>query len=196
MHPHIIDGSALTFRQNAEATKYCTLLVGCSSGISWLATSDWAKPLPQIQLLSGRTRMFASMFHDAKYFNLPTDNFIELVDVAPQEVAEIVLLSVRDGCAKTFSRYQTAIPVKFDFYFSQIYNELISKRQYGKTSKALSTAFTRYQYDDNGKIRPAISSVTYSLLIYVYYGEIWRMKTEEHLLPLDAGNQGVYTGGQ
>ena len=153
VHPHIIDGSALTFRQNAEATKYCTLLVGCSSGISWLATSDWAKPLPQIQLLTGRTRMFASMFHDAKYFNLPTNNFIELVDVPPKEVAEIVLLSVRDGCAKTFSLHQATIPVKFDFYFSQLYNELISKRQYAYASKALSTAFTRYEYDGNAKIR-------------------------------------------
>ena len=153
IHPHIIDGSTLTFRQNAEVTKYCTLLVGCSSGISWLSTSDWAKPLPQIQLLAGRTRMFASMFHDAKYFNLPTDNFIELVDVPPGEAAEIVLLSVRDGFAKTFSRYQTTIPVKFDFYFSQIYNELISKRQYNKTSKALSTASTRYRYDDSAKKR-------------------------------------------
>ena len=153
VHPHIIDGSTLTFRQNAEVTKYCSLLIGCSSGISWLATSDWAKPLPQIQLLSGRTRMFASMFHDAKYFNLPTENFIELVDVEPQEVAEIVILSMREGYTKTFSRYQTAIPVKFDFYFSQIYNELIRKRQYGKTAKALTTASTRYQYDDNGKRR-------------------------------------------
>lgn len=51
----IVNGSVLSFRENAELTKYCTILVGCSSGISWLCTSDWAKPLPMIQLLKKGT---------------------------------------------------------------------------------------------------------------------------------------------
>ena len=176
VHPHIIDGSTFTFRENAELTKYCTLLVGCSSGISWLATSDWAKPVPQIQLLTGRTRMFASMFHDAKYFNLPTNNFIEFADITPKEAAEIILFSVTAGFVKTFSRYQTTIPIKFDFYFSQIYNELISKRQYNKTAEAISTAFTRYLYDDTGKtkLRYIIRNI-----LTPYLHLIWRNLTDE-----------------
>lgn len=31
----IIDVSELTFRENAELTRYCTLLIRCSSGITW-----------------------------------------------------------------------------------------------------------------------------------------------------------------
>ena len=42
-HERIIDASALAFRENAEITKHCTLLVGCSSGITWLASSDWGQ---------------------------------------------------------------------------------------------------------------------------------------------------------
>src|SRR5262245_14953733 len=37
--PRIIDGSTLPFKGNAELAKSCTLLIGCSSGISWLTTS-------------------------------------------------------------------------------------------------------------------------------------------------------------
>ena len=76
----IVDGSILSFRENAELTKYCTLLVGCSSGISWLCTSDWAKPLPIIQLLKKWTSVYASFVHYDEYHGIPTNSIIEMTD--------------------------------------------------------------------------------------------------------------------
>ncbi len=177
VHPNIIDGSTLTFRENAELTKYCSLLVGCSSGISWLATSDWAKRIPQIQLLAGRTRMYASMFHDAIYFGLPTDNFIELVDITSEKAAEVILNSLTAGFAKTFENYQTRIPLKFDFYLSQIYNELLSKGEFDKAEKALSSAFSRYYYDNEGLARFRYIIRT---ILTPYLQIIWRSLTDEN----------------
>jgi ADP-heptose:LPS heptosyltransferase len=49
-HRRIVDASSLTFRENAELSKYCNLLIGCSSGITWLLTSTWAKKIPTIQI--------------------------------------------------------------------------------------------------------------------------------------------------
>ncbi|MBI4429731.1 MAG: hypothetical protein HY562_11505 [Ignavibacteriales bacterium] len=160
-HNRIIDASALTLRENAELTKYCGLLVGCSSGISWIATSDWAKPLPQIQLLNGKTRMFASMLHDAKYFGLPTDNILELVDVSPDETAEVILSVMTRGFAHAHSLYQRDFPLRFDFYFSQIYHELLSRGLFLKAARALSCAFERYRYSSAGidELKRTIRSV-------------------------------------
>lgn len=74
----IIDASTLSFRANAELTKYCSLFVGCSSGISWLCTSNWAKPLQKVIVVNDKNYYNSSIVYDHKYAKLPTDNIIEL----------------------------------------------------------------------------------------------------------------------
>jgi len=74
----IIDGSALSFRENAELTKYCHLFIGCSSGISWLTTTDWAKPLPKIIITNYSSKLFSSMVYDHQFAGLPFDDIIEM----------------------------------------------------------------------------------------------------------------------
>lgn len=78
-HPRVLDASALSFRENAALTHYCTLFVGCSSGITWLLTSDAAKPLPMVLFLSPRAKAsgFASVAYDFAYWGLPTDHILE-----------------------------------------------------------------------------------------------------------------------
>ena len=146
--PHIFDGSGLTFKENAELTKYCHLLVGCSSGISWLATSDWAKQLPHIQLLNKNTNMYASMIHDANYFGLSTDMILEMQSCTPKHLADCIVLHLREGFARSKNVYHVDIPIKYNFYFSQLYWELISKGEILKASQALHSALERYFYDD------------------------------------------------
>jgi hypothetical protein len=75
-HPSIIDGNELTLRENAELTKYCTLFIGTGSGITQACISDWAKPLPMIQLVHKNT--VASLVIDHNYFGLPTDSILEM----------------------------------------------------------------------------------------------------------------------
>jgi hypothetical protein len=79
-HPNalITDASSLTYRENAELTKYCTLLIGCSSGITWLATSDWAKQLHTVQLLNRDAPYFAGVKYDFDYWNASTSHIIEV----------------------------------------------------------------------------------------------------------------------
>ena len=76
----ILDGSTLSFRENAEITHYCTIFIGCSSGISWLCTSDWARKLPMIQLLSRDAVWRNSLIEDHTRHGLATDAIIELFD--------------------------------------------------------------------------------------------------------------------
>ena len=74
----IIDGSELTFRENAEITKYCGLFVGVTSGISWLTTTCWAKKLDTVLIIDQTHLPMPSMIYDHDYFELSTDNIIEI----------------------------------------------------------------------------------------------------------------------
>ncbi len=141
---HIIDGSVLSFKENAELTKYCCLLVGCSSGISWLATSDWAKPLPKIQLLSSDTVMYASMIYDAMYFGLPTDQILETQDCTPDLVASCIQTVFDNGFAAAREKYHRDVPLDLGFYFGQLYWELLRKNELGKAMGALSVTRERF----------------------------------------------------
>lgn len=74
----IIDGSMLSFRENAALTHYCTLFIGCSSGISWLCTSSAAKLLPKIIIINTNMMLNTSMFDDHQKAGLATDQILEI----------------------------------------------------------------------------------------------------------------------
>jgi hypothetical protein len=97
--PTIVDGSVLSFRENAELSKYCTLLLGCSSGITWLLTSDWAKKLPTIQFLgqSKRWYSFASVKYDHRFWGLDTAHILESNLAREEDVAELVCRYLAQG---------------------------------------------------------------------------------------------------
>lgn len=74
----IIDGSTLTFRENAAITHFCDFFIGCSSGISWICTSTAAKPLPRIIVINEKMMLNTSMCDDHSKAALSTDNIIEM----------------------------------------------------------------------------------------------------------------------
>src|SRR5690606_8014824 len=86
VHPNknIIDGSALTLRETAVLTLYCTLLIGCSSGITWITTSNAAKLLPMIQLVNPYTDWVNPVSRDFKRFGRPTEYIIDIIDFNEQ----------------------------------------------------------------------------------------------------------------
>jgi hypothetical protein len=140
----IIDGSVLSFRENAELTKYCSLLVGCSSGVSWLATSDWAKPLPKIQVLNADTMMYASMIHDAIYCGFSTDQIIEMTNCSPKHVASCIQTVFDYGFDKAKNYYHKDIPLDFSFYFKQHFWAMISRNDMGKAAYSLKVTMERF----------------------------------------------------
>lgn len=95
-HPtkNIIDASVLSIRENAELVNFCNLMVGCSSGLTWLATSNWANKIPMIQLLSPFIKngvIPASVKTDFEYLGLPLNDIIELYDPEDDLISECIL---------------------------------------------------------------------------------------------------------
>jgi hypothetical protein len=166
--PNVIDGSILSFMENAELTKYCTLLVGCSSGISWLATSDWAKPLPKMQLLSKSTHMYASMMHDARYFGLPTEQIMEMQECTPELLADCIVTCLRENFAVARSKYHVDVPINFEFYFRQLSGELLKNNNFLIAVKAIVAALDRYKYD-NAKFKELYLIINKILIPYLNF---------------------------
>jgi ADP-heptose:LPS heptosyltransferase len=144
-HKQIIDGSKLSFRENAELTKYCSLLVGCSSGISWLSTSDWAKSLPNIQLLKKHNNMYASFVVDHTYQGIPTDNIIEMTECSDSQLVHCIELALLDGFSVAKRYYHKQIRIHFIHYAQVIYIYLIKHRLYKEALLSLKQVKLRFR---------------------------------------------------
>lgn len=115
-HARIIDGSVLSFRENAELTKYCTLLVGCSSGITWISTSDWAKSLPMIQLIKHDAVFFAPVVYDFQRWGLATDTILEMSSCTVDNLFDCINLTLAEGIYAAKLKFHQEIPFSFKTY--------------------------------------------------------------------------------
>lgn len=124
-HPteRIIDGSVLTLRETAGLSFYCTHLLGCSSGITWITTSDGAKLLPMIQLINPDTIWQNFVSRDFKRFNRSTEGIIDLIGLDKKKVEDCLQLCFEDfGAAR--QKYNQQIPLKFNTTGNIVYNFL------------------------------------------------------------------------
>lgn len=125
-HPQIIDGSCLSLRENVELSKYCTLFVGCSSGITWLLTSDFAKQLPMVLFLSpdvmGAT--FASLAYDLEHWGLPTEHIIESGRGEIDEMTKIIFAAMDDFPLARTRFHEVFRPKFWDFMLFFEYHSL------------------------------------------------------------------------
>jgi ADP-heptose:LPS heptosyltransferase len=115
--PWLIDGSTLGFRDVAWITRYCALFVGCSSGLTWVSTSDVARKIPMIQILSREARMYGAVTHDLQHWGLPSDHVIEMRDASPERAARCAFEVLTRGVADVRPRYHEDAEIRFDHYY-------------------------------------------------------------------------------
>ncbi len=118
--PGIIDASVLSFKENAALIRHCSLLVGCSSGISWLCSAATDPPPRTIQLLRRRTSVYASFVHDHEYQGLSTDHIIEMTDCPASRIADAIVAVLDEGIAAARPRFHQRIPLRFTHYGKQL----------------------------------------------------------------------------
>lgn len=108
----VIDGSSLTLRETAALTHHCSLLLGSSSGITWISTADTAKLLPMVQLLNPDTMWVNPISRDFERFHLPTEKVIELLSFDEDKIINCVEAALRDfSNARTF--FNQPVPLHF-----------------------------------------------------------------------------------
>jgi hypothetical protein len=109
---NVFDGSALSFRQNAELTKYCSHFIGCSSGITWIATSDWAKQLPMLQL---NNTGINPVGRDFEREGMDTSRLVELYEFDETKVITCLSLMLEGNMQEARSTYNQQIAPDVNF---------------------------------------------------------------------------------
>lgn len=124
-HPNeqIIDGSVLTLRETAGLSFFCTHLMGCSSGITWITTSDGARLLPMVQLINPDTIWQNFVSRDFKRFGQSTENIIDLIGLNEKKIQDCLELCFHDFPAARI-KYSQQIPLKFNTSRNIVYNFL------------------------------------------------------------------------
>ena len=123
----IIDGSVLSFRENVELTKHCSLLIGCSSGISWLSTAESAKLLPMIQLI--KDDFWTSMVNDHRHWGLATNKIIEMTTCPVDTVYRCVEAIFKRGFDTARLLFHEQIPLPATAY-EVLFRDLLRQNQY------------------------------------------------------------------
>jgi len=106
----IIDGSVLSYRENAELLNHCKLLIGSNSGITWLNASTWSKKIPMIQdvmadFTDNNSDISFSVEMDCKCVGAPTKNLIELHSPTLDELYTCVCAVIDSSFEEVKSKY-------------------------------------------------------------------------------------------
>jgi len=141
-HGNIFDASCLSFRENAELTKYCTLLIGMGSGITQICQSTAAKPLPTVQLLAKHS--VASMKADHASLGLHEMDIIETTSTDADTIVKCVTLAMDSfGIAK--AKYDEDIEPDFNIIrFHMRFDIAMMNRRYLDIIPALMTTIQDY----------------------------------------------------
>lgn len=121
--PRIIDGSILSLRETAALTHYCTLLLGSSSGITWISTSTAGKQLPMVQLLNANTIWSNPISRDFVRFNISKDDLIELINF-DSTIIQNCVADALENFAEAKKKYHQQFPFSFKTTRFIVYNLL------------------------------------------------------------------------
>jgi ADP-heptose:LPS heptosyltransferase len=130
--PNIFSATNLTFKENAELINNCTLLLGCSSGLTWLSTSEYCKKIPTVQFIDKNAPWFNSVKADFKINGICSDHIIELYDFDHELIIETVICCLNNEFKKVKVKYDQQYQKRYllnSFYF--ISNSFLSKRKTG-----------------------------------------------------------------
>ncbi len=168
---NIINASELSFRENAELSKYCDLLIGCSSGITWLLTSNWAKPLPMVQLLNKNSVWFNSVVKDYEVRGVTANQVLEMYTFSTLSVANCIFLILNDSFKNARDNFHQQYN---SFWCSTESSILFNLLKRGRVM--ISFKFVRNTYINNNKNVLFIASLFKELLKKCIIGLLNKMR--------------------
>lgn len=137
---NIIDASVLTFRENAELTKYCDLFIGCGSGITWLTTSDEARRLDTVLVISENHNVLPSMIYDHENVGLPTERIIEICSgpAAIDRLRQCLDTVINVGFAEARSKFNENMRPRNLWFVDHQIRTTLSRLAFGQLVSCLS----------------------------------------------------------
>ena len=127
--PNVFDGSSLSIRETAAISHYCTLLIGCSSGITWATFSTAAKHLPTLQLLNKNVYIYNPPSIAFDRIGEPDDLIIELFRFDVTKASACVSSILKEGFPKAKRLYNQPAEKQFKIYRG-ITHSFLAKRKF------------------------------------------------------------------
>jgi len=110
-----------------------------------VATSEGAKPrLPNIQILTRKTSVYASFRHDFEYYGKPTDHFLEITKEDADQIALAILSAMTEGFAAARAQFDDPVPLNFEWYLMLIDQALVRNGLYLDAASSLKVTAERY----------------------------------------------------
>lgn len=161
--PNVIWADDLGIRENLALTWHADLFIGCGSGLTVVSTADAAAPLPNIQVLTAATSVYASFHHDFLHFGKPADRFVEMGDPDAAAVAAAAIACLTDGVAMARERWHRPLPLHFNFYRELIEAWCLARSRAADALESLGVTMDRYGLHDEllrfgrERVLPALS---------------------------------------
>lgn len=125
----VIDGSPLTIRETVALSEYCTLLLGCSSGITWATTSVESRQIPMVQLLDAKAYIYNPPSIGFSKVGASTDAIIELYEYDLQRLISCINNVFDIGFAEAKIKFNQ--PAKTNYrIFRGITHTFIKRKKY------------------------------------------------------------------
>jgi hypothetical protein len=151
-HPHVFDGSVLSIRETAALTHYCTILLGCSSGITWITLTTAAKRLPLVQVLDAKAYIFNPPSIDFTVSGFNIENVIELYNVTNALIIEIFSQIFTFGFEKARLNHNQIVKNKFTLHRG-IIHDFLKRGKYKLISKFIGINVRQHGFNLNMLIK-------------------------------------------
>ena len=142
--PYVFTARSIGMRANAALTAHCSMFVGCGSGLTVVATSTAATPIPNLQLLKGSTSVYASFCHDFEYFGKSTERFIEMADAPVEHVAKAIIAVCDKGLPEARSMFHRPLAVQFSKYLRFVERWGLGSGRYADALQSIAVTCDRY----------------------------------------------------
>jgi hypothetical protein len=140
----VVDGSGLTIRETVALSKHCTMLLGCSSGITWAIHSQSDLLLPSVHLLNKDSYVFNPPSVAMKKAAESVDHLLELYRYDRGVISRVFNSIMTEGFQSAKNRFNQLPGKQFKIYRGIVHG-LLRRRKW-----RLLTRFIGMNLCENG----------------------------------------------
>lgn len=138
-YTQIVDASVLTIRENYELLKSVDLVIGCSSGISWMSFAHGLGSKPMFQLMDNKSFYFNSFHRDCRILHEDSQHIAESLYISDEQVYQNIYAFVTDT-QRFLKNHQDEIPDRSRTLYSLSRRHLLAGK-YGNVISLLKNSY-------------------------------------------------------
>lgn len=156
----VFDGSQLTIRETVALSNYCSLLLGCSSGITWATTSIEDRQIPMVQILDKEAYIFNPPSIVFEKTNQSLNGIIEMYQLDMDQLVDCIQKIFKQDFLSVQKIYHQNAPQNFKI-FRGIVHTLILNKKFGSL-----VSFIKMNIKEHGYKRKMLLAISKGILLF------------------------------